>query len=182
MNISVQKITKSNRNDFSKLHCEKNGEGWCNCVAWWVPTWNGWGERTAEQNLKLRNELFDQGEYDDYILYTDGELVAWCQCGPRDRLKKLVSQYSLEPSSETWAITCFVVIPSHRNKGLVRKLLEGVLTDLKEKGVHHVQGFPKRGDKLEPGEMWTGPESLFQSTGFSVEKDHPKIPVYGLRL
>jgi len=69
MKISVQKLSEANRDDFYKVHCAKNGEGWCNCVAWWTPTWEKWDERTAEQNRELRNQLFDQGEYDGHILY-----------------------------------------------------------------------------------------------------------------
>ena len=39
--------------DFFRLHCPANDAGWCNCVAWLVDGWEGWGERTAEQNRQL---------------------------------------------------------------------------------------------------------------------------------
>jgi hypothetical protein len=81
MIISVQKISQANRQDFSKLHCEKNGEGWCHCVA-------------------------------------------WCQCCPRDRLKKLISQYSLEPSPETWVED--VTMSSDYNNGTFKTVYSHV--------------------------------------------------------
>ncbi len=81
--IEVHPFEESRRPDFFRLHSEANGCGWCCCVAWWTPTWEGWGERTAEENLRLREALFDRGEHDGYILYLDHEPVGWCQAGPR---------------------------------------------------------------------------------------------------
>src|SRR5262245_36045641 len=107
MNLTVHPLTEENLADFFALHCEMYGESWCNCVAWHVPTWDGWGQRTAEQNLHLRQDLFARGEYDGYLLYDDGNPVAWCQCGPRDRLSKLTATYALESAAEIWAVTCF---------------------------------------------------------------------------
>lgn len=182
MQTEVRAITSDTRADFFRIHCSTNGEGWCNCVAWWVPTWDDWGSRTEHQNRNLRDQLFDQGQYDGYILYADDEPVAWRQCGPRDRLEKLCRQYNLEPSEETWALTCFVVISSWRGKGISHQLLAGVLTDLERKGVRHVQGFPKCAADLDAGHVWTGPESVFQKAGFVVERDHPQWPIYGKRL
>jgi hypothetical protein len=49
---------------FYRLHCPANEAGWCNCVAWWVTGWDGWGERTAEENRQLRQSLLKKGEYD----------------------------------------------------------------------------------------------------------------------
>lgn len=180
--INIKPIDGLRRFDFYQVHARENGEGWCNCVAWWVPTWEEWGKRSADENRALRDELFDRGEFDGYLLYAGDKPVGWCQCGPRDRLSKLVEQSKLERSPETWALTCFVIIPSHRGKGLAHLFLKEILADLKHRGVRHVQGFPKCGQGLDAGEVWTGPESLFIRAGFSVEKPDPQWPVYGKRL
>ena len=180
--IEVKPISKLNRPDFAAVHCEKNEAGWCQCVAWWVPTWDAWGDRTAQQNLGLRNELFARGEYDGYLIYLDGEPVGWCQVGPRDRLAKLVAQYKLEPAADTWAVTCFELAPKCRGKGLAQKLLEAVVVDLAARGVKHVQGFPRAGDGLDAGDAWTGTVAIFTSANFTVERAHNKFPIYGLKL
>ena len=111
MDISVVPLDSSRREDFYRVHSEANEANWCYCVAWWVPTWEGWGQRTADENLTLRESLFQLGEYDGYLLYVDGEPAGWCQCGPRDRLPKLLEEYRLEPDPEVWAITCFLIAP-----------------------------------------------------------------------
>lgn len=178
MEVAVHKLTRERLADFYQIHRPENGEGWCNCVAWWVPSWDGWGDRTAEGNRKLRDNLFDDGHYDGYLLYVDGSPVAWCQRGPRDRLQKLRRQYDLPEDDSIWAVTCFVVIPAFRGKGLTHLLLKEVLADLKRNGIKRVQAFPKCGAGLEPGAVWTGPESVFVNAGFKVERDHPEHPIY----
>lgn len=171
MKIEVRKLDNDLINDFYSLHCEKNGEGWCNCVAWWVPTWDGWDQRTKEQNRKFRDNLFAQGEYDGYLLYVDGVPAGWGQCGARDRLIKLCSQFSFLPDPSVHAITCFMVAPQFRKQGLAHKLLSAVLDDLKHQGVIRVQAYPKRGNALKDGSVWMGPESLYMKAGFLVLKE-----------
>ena len=171
----------SRRRDFFALHCPANGLGWCSCVAWWVPTWEGWSERSAEENRRLREALCDRGEYDGYLLYADGEATGWCQVGPRDRLEKLVRSYALAADPDTWAITCFVIAPGHRRRGMARFLLDQVLVDIRERGVRRVEAFPRRDGDSE-GELWTGSEALFRDAGFRVTRDDPARPVLALEL
>ena len=66
--VSVRQLDAARVPDFKRLHCDANDAGWCQCVAWWVVDWTGWGERTAEQNRCLGEELFASGEYDGYLL------------------------------------------------------------------------------------------------------------------
>lgn len=182
MSLEVVRLDAGRRPDFWRVHCEANDAGWCNCIAWWVPTWEGWGERTAEENRALRERLFDGGEYDGYLLLDEGEPVGWCQCGPRDRLRKLCEQYGLGPDPEMWAITCFLLAPAARGRGLARALLSGVLQDLAARRVRAVQAFPERGEGLPADDVWTGPEALFAHAGFSVVREHPDHPVLGRSL
>jgi GNAT superfamily N-acetyltransferase len=176
MHRQVVRFDGSRRADFFQLHSDANGHGWCFCVAWWVSTWEGWGERTATENRKLRDSLCDRNEYDGYLLYVDGAPGGWCQVGPRDRLEKLVRQFQLSPDSKTWAITCFFIAPTHRRQGLASYLLEAMLEDLCTRGVKRVEAFPKRGAG-DVREMWNGPELMFLEAGFKIIKDDPKRPV-----
>jgi GNAT superfamily N-acetyltransferase len=182
MNISVVPMDATRREDFYRVHSERHGCGWCNCVAWWVPTWEGWGQRTADQNRALREDLFGRGQYDGYLLYADGQPVGWCQCGPRDRLPKLVQQFRLQPDPKVWAITCLLISPTIRKKGLAAHLLEEVLQDLRAKGVPRVQAFPRRGQNLPDEDVWTGPEALYRQAGFVLERDNPEKPIYCKQL
>jgi ribosomal protein S18 acetylase RimI-like enzyme len=178
----VRRYDPLRRDDFFRLHCDRNDAGWCHCVAWWVPTWDEWGQRSAEDNRLLREELLERGEYDGYLLYVDREPAGWCQTGPRDRLLKLVRQFRLDPSPGTWAITCFLIAPRHRRRGLARFLLHEVLKDLPARGATRVEVYPRRGTRADALDLWTGPEPLFVQAGFELQRDHPRSPVYALQL
>jgi GNAT superfamily N-acetyltransferase len=178
MNFAVRRLHNSLRQDFFRLHSEEYGCGWCLCVAWWLPTWDGWADRTPEENRALRELLFDQGQYDGYLLFREEEPIGWAQVGPRDRLEKLVREYRLSPEPSTWAITCLMLAPEARGRGLARVLLEGVVSDLPQRGATSLEAFPRRGEGLSPEEVWTGPEGLFRRSGFALVQDHPRRPRY----
>lgn len=173
----VRRLTPETVADFFRLHHQAHQAGWCYCTAWWVPTWDGWGDRSAEQNRALRQELFARGEHDGYLLYAEGQPAAWCQVGRRDRLEKLRAKYGLAPDPRAWAITCFLTAPGQRRRGHARHLLGEVLRDLRARGALRVEAFPRRGADLEPGDLWTGPESLFVQAGFGLTRDDPRRPV-----
>jgi len=180
MNKRVVHLSADNVADFMKVH---SGEcGWCYCTAWWHPTWEGWTERKDEQNLAFRQELFNKGEYDGYLLYVEDQPAGWCQTGRRDRLSKLVSQYQLQPNPEAWAITCFVIRPEYRKQGCATYLLKVILEDLQKQNVKQVQAFPKQAGYLSPGEHWKGPIDMYLSVGFKVERDDLHHPVLTITL
>lgn len=170
MTCRIKKMNADLVSDFYRVH---SGEcGWCYCVAWDVPTWNGWDKRTDEQNRAHREAMFKAGRYDGYLLYVDDQPVGWTQCGPLKDLLKLVKQYGLDPDPEAYAISCMTIIPAHRGKGLSPRFISAMMEDLRSKGVKHVYAFPRREDH-----SWTGPESTFTTNKFRAFQEDPKRPV-----
>lgn len=182
MQRTILRLDAAHAADFWRLHTTLCATGWCFCTGWWVPTWAGWGDRSAEDNRALREALFARGEYDGYLLYVDGTPAGWCQVGPRDRLAKLATQFALEPDPTTWAITCFLIQPDQRGQGLAAYLLGEVLADLRARGVARLEAFPKRGADLDALDMWNGPEAMFLRAGFTVVQDDPVRPMLALDL
>jgi GNAT superfamily N-acetyltransferase len=186
MSPRIFRFDESRREDFLRLHCDANGSGWCRCVAWWVPTWDGFGARTAAENLALREALCARGEYDGYLAYVDGAPAAWCQVGPRDRLEKLVRQYRLAPDPDAFAITCLFVAPAHRRRGVARELVAHVVEDLRaQRRARRIEAFPRRPDPAVPladDDAWTGTVALFESAGFAVTRDDARFPVLAIDL
>jgi GNAT superfamily N-acetyltransferase len=174
---SVRRLSPSNEEDFLSFLGDPDGRGWCFCVAWWLPTWDGFMDRTAEQNQELRCSLLDRGEHDGYLLYDGDATVGWCQVGPRDRLPNLLSKYELGPDPDVWAVTCFEIAPPHRGRGAARFLLQGVLADVAVRGAARVQAFPRPGRQESPGDAWTGPESMYRSAGFTEVGKGERGPV-----
>ena len=182
MNTKVLPFAPERRDDFFAVHSARHDCGWCNCVAWWVPTWDGWGERSAADNRALRERLLEQGNYDGYLLYVDDAPAGWCQVGPRDRLSKLAAAHALAPDSSAWAVSCLLIVPDLRGRGLARVLLGGVVADLRARGVQRLEAFPRLGIDLPAEEVWTGPERLFAALGFLPERAGERRTVMALRL
>jgi GNAT superfamily N-acetyltransferase len=180
--MDVRRLDATCEHDFWALHSAANDCGSCACVAWWVPTWDGWGERTAEENRALRRELFRRGEYDGYLAYAGDTPIGWCQVGPRDRLAKLVAQFRLAADPGCWAITCFLVAPGHRRRGAARELLALVLADLRRLGVARVEAYPRAGNLEDPLDLWTGPRSLYVEQGFTVIREDARRTVMQLEF
>ena len=145
--------------------------GWCWCVAWETPDWEGWEDRSAKDNRCLRKTLWDAGSYHGRIFYLDDRPVAWCRVGPRTAWPKLCATFDLEPVDSVYAFVCFGIAGSHRGQGLMHQAMALALTDLAAEGVVEVEGFPRKKsltNRLDPGEVWMGPARLFSTAGFEV--------------
>ncbi len=179
--IRVERFEPGRLADFDALHSDGHGAGWCRCVAWWVPTWEGWGERSAAENAALRASLCAAGEYDGLIAYVGPEPVGWCQLGPRDRLPKLLGQLDLAPDAAVWAVTCFLVLPAWRRRGVAAALLDAAISAARDAGATRLEAYP-RGAADEPAEMWTGPGVLFERAGFATLRHGTPRAVVALDL
>lgn len=180
LQLDVVPLSGDRVDDFFRLHSIERGCGWCFCVAWWTPSWQGWGERTAEDNYKLRLDLFEQGHYDGYLAYAQGDPIGWCQVGPRSRLLKLIDQFGLQQTSdgpEIWSITCFLVAPNYRRRKVATSMLTAILEDLKGRGVEVVEAYPKREEAMDDLDLWNGAESMYLQAGFEIVRDDDERPI-----
>lgn len=180
--LEIVPLDAGRRADFHRLHGDCNDAGWCACAARWVPTWGGWGDRTAAENRELRDALFARGEHDGLLAYADGEPVGWCQLGPRDRLAKLARQLALTPDPGAWAVTCFLVAPAWQGSGGAQALLTAAAERARQGGASRLEAFPRRGEGLAAGDLWNGPEALFRAAGFVVARADAARPVLCLGL
>lgn len=181
MRVDVQRLTAANEAAFANIHCEATGNGWCHCVAWWVPTWDGWSERTADANAALRRQLFRDRVHDGYLIHADGLLAGWVQAWKRDAFAKLTVQFGAAAGDDAWMIGCVLVLPEFRAKGIARDALAQIVADLRLRGARSIDAFPKRGAQ-EAGELWNGAESTYVQLGFVVVRDDPKRPLLRLTL
>lgn len=179
--LDVRRLTPNLESAFLALHDDANGAGWCRCVAWWVPTWEGWGDRTAAENLALRRALWSRGEHDGFLAFADERLVGWVQVGPRDRLRKLVTQLERPPDDAAWAVSCVLVAPDLRGHGVAAALLDGALEALQRDCVVRIEAYPRSGP-TESDDAWTGPERLYAQAGFQLVRRGEQRSVVRLEL
>lgn len=185
--LAVHPLDAGRVPDFRTLHSRCGADGWCQCVAWWVPTWAGWGDRTAAENRELRDQLFARGEYDGYLLYEGRTPIGWMQVGPVGRLPKLWNSYRLDELSVTpsdLAISCATLLPEFRGRGHLHRFLDLVLatveTNARTRRIDRplrVLAFPKVGEDLAADDVWTGTEQAFSARGFRCLREDPAHPV-----
>lgn len=177
--VTIKRLSAESEAEFARIHCDATGNGWCHCVAWWVPTWGGWGDRTAGDNSALRRKLFSNGIHDGYLIYSGDELAGWCQVWLRDAFVKLTTQFGVASDDDAWMIGCLLILPAFRAHGVARSALSLIVDDLKLRGARSVDAYPRRGAQ-DAGELWNGPESTYARLGFTVVREDAKRPV--LRL
>ena len=165
--LVLRHLVRDNLRDFREL-LTSPPHGWCWCVAWEFATWNGWTERTEEQNRKLRETLWGHGEYHGRLFYLDEKPIAWCRVGPRSVWPKLCEIFHLNSAEPVYALTCFGIKEEYRGRGWVHEAMRLTLNDLAVHGVKIVEGFPRKLDvPAEPSEVWMGPLRVFQQAGFA---------------
>lgn len=164
--LTLRHLGTDNVDDFRALLMSPP-HGWCWCVAWEVPTWTGWADRTEEQNRTLREALWTRGEFHARLFYLDGEPIAWCRIGPRATWPKLCETFRLDPAEPVHAFTCFGIKEEHRGRGWMHEAMRLTLDDLARQGVKSVEGFPRKlsGAALL-SEVWMGPLGLFRRAVF----------------
>ncbi|MCA9782595.1 MAG: GNAT family N-acetyltransferase [Candidatus Delongbacteria bacterium] len=159
--------------------------GWCQCVAWWVPHWVGFNERSAQENLELRRQLLAIGVGDGWLATLGDRTIGWCQGGVRDQLGRIAFHYKRPPDPDCWAIGCLQIAAPWRRKGVARQLVKDVLGKMRQAGAHRVEAYPRQGhnsDAQNPGELWPGPMELYRSLGFRVIGRKGPVRIMGLEL
>lgn len=165
---AVERLGPDTRAAFRDL-LEAPPEGWCFCVAWEVPTWDGWGRRSADDNRRLRESLWRAGEYHGYVCRLDDAPVGWMRVGPTGAWPKLCRERGLAPSDTEHVFTCFGLRPELRRRGHMREFLALALDDLARRGVRRVHAVPKHPVAgSEDGHVWNGPAALFAKAGFVI--------------
>ena len=182
MDLRVERLTKERKADFLALMGRDEHGGQCWCTAWWVPTWEAYSANSADDNRLVRDNLFARGVHDGYLAYAAGAPVGWMQVGPRDDRPKVAESFDLPPGPDIWAVSCFIVLAPYRGRGLAHEFLASVLDDLRARGVGLVEAYPTHGSGHDPGEVWTGTESMFRRAGFAEVSRGPRRTVCRLDL
>jgi GNAT superfamily N-acetyltransferase len=177
--LSLRPLDASTAPDFHEVLARAGPESArCLCTAAYVECW-----KDPALAPPCRDAILAEGRSDGFLAYAAGVPVGWCQAAPRDGLLHLVRGRRLPPDPSAWAISCVVVVPEARGKGLSHELLRLVVAELRQRRVPRVQVFACR---YGPGEDTSAfvelPESLCRKAGMAIEQDHPTRPLYGFRV
>jgi GNAT superfamily N-acetyltransferase len=105
-----------------------------------------------------------------------GERVGWCSVAPRSRFGRLHTGASTSSPATAaddpavWSVTCFVVRPGYRRRGIAGALLAGAIDHARSGGAGWLEGYPvdTAGRKAVAADLYRGTLSLGRAAGFEV--------------
>lgn len=113
------------------------------------------------------------------IAYVDSAGVGYAQYAPPDFLPNTARYPAGPPSPDAVFISClFIPQARFRRLGLGSRLLEEILTELRQRGIYAVETFARKGKADNP----SGPVEFYLRYGFMVFCDDAEFPLLRLVL
>jgi GNAT superfamily N-acetyltransferase len=104
------------------------------------------------------------------LAYVDGEVAGWCSVAPKSTFRTLVNSRTIPhvDDDDVWSVTCFVVRPGFRRRGLMHQLLDGAVEHALAMGATGVEGYPvdPGSDRIDQTSGYVGTVGLFEAHGF----------------
>jgi GNAT superfamily N-acetyltransferase len=174
--ITIEALDPSRRADFlAVLRAGRSDSSQCFCTAYHTRDWDKPGA-----GLACRERLFAEGRSDGFLLYEDGRPVGWCQVGPWASFGTIASK---PPAVEgAWAVTCMVVVPEARRRGLGHRLLAHALEECRRRGAPAAIAMGHRLGPTYSSPLPELPESVCVKAGMALLRDDPGCPTYVLRF
>ncbi len=125
-----------------------------------------WKQTTAVGNRKAVSELIAKGKMHGYLAYRGGQVVGWCNAGPRQEMTtKPEDGDPLEP--QIGSIMCFLIAREQRRQGIAKALLVRACDDFHLQGFKYAEAYPIMGVEGEFNNH-CGPLALFKTMGFEI--------------
>ena len=183
--MRIAPLTPKTWPDFESLMGPKGGVGGCWCMLWRQTRREhdaGLGEANKETMRRLA-EATPPG----LLAYDEERAVGWISVAPRSSFRRLETSRVLKPvdAHPVWSISCFLVVRSHRRRGIAIVLLEAACDFVREAGGEVVEGYPVEPSKdtYPAAYAWTGFVGVFLKAGFrEVARRSETRPIMRKRL
>ena len=188
--FDVEPLTPSRWEDLEAV-LGRGGTGGCWCTYWVHPTSNAWGEGTVGGSRSTNKALFQRmvakGPAPGLLLYEGESAIAWCRVMPRLRHPGLANSRYFKTKLDVagvWSLSCFVVRPKHRGRGLTTVLTKAAASYARENGADVLEAYPWDTDEPKyPSTIYTGVASTYSRLGFEVvQRLAPHKPMMRLAL
>jgi GNAT superfamily N-acetyltransferase len=139
------------------------------------------GMTYSEANKRALKGLVNRGVVPGLIGYENDRPIGWVSLGPREDYARLKRSPVMKPVDEkpVWSITCFVVDPKTRHRGVAEAMLKGAVTWARKQGATLLEAYPcDKPAKASDDSMWFGAKRMFDRAGFvEVARRKPTRPV-----
>jgi GNAT superfamily N-acetyltransferase len=154
--------------------------GLCYCQRFQIPPalW-----RSSDADSRAR-QLREQAQCDEpgagstcgLVAYRGDVPVGWCRVEPRSSYAWLgqtpwIGRQEDRADGSVWAVSCFVVRPEYRRRGITSVLTREAAEFARDRGARAVEGYPMEvvpGQTITWGELHVGSVQGFLDAGFSV--------------
>ena len=179
MNIDVHPVTPQDWTDLASVFGTRGDASWCFCQFFVDPQWN----RGRDANrAALRSQIETSEIPIGLIAYAEGAPVGWVQVGPRTRYPRLDKKHTATASQ--WYLTCFVVPPQHRRRGVSTALLRAAIDHARDHGADILEARPTdtnaaTATKKAASDLFTGVLSMFLEAGFvEISRNRSRVLVH----
>lgn len=184
--LETRELSIETYHDWLEVMGPRGGAAGCFCT-FFRQTSRQFDENKGDKNHELARSWIEAGEMPGLIGYLDHKPVGWVQVGPRSRYPRLDRSPVTKPidDRDAWAVTCFVIVKSHRRRGVARSLLQAAVEYARSHGAAVLEGYPMeaRSGEVPPIWAWMGFKTMFEACGFEeVERRSPTRPFMRLDL
>lgn len=147
----------------------------------------------TQRRASLRTECASGTPGPGVLAWVDGVAAGWAAVAPRVGYPRLTASPLLKrlpdddrPAGAVWAVSCFVVRPQFRARGISRILLDGAIEYAQCAGARVLEGYPvdvATAARVTPSKLYHGTASTFIAAGFTeIARPRPDRPVMRLLL
>ncbi|MDR3085442.1 MAG: GNAT family N-acetyltransferase [Christensenellaceae bacterium] len=142
---------------------------------------DGWPKRVLRESAA---SLIASGTMRGYLAYEGESAVAWCNVAEKGSFRRLCANPEIWEEGETAkikAVTCFIVAPAQRRRGLATALLRRAARDAAAEGFDFLEAYPQSGEH-DLFEHYHGYPEMYARCGFTLYKALGSYCVYRLAL
>ena len=136
--------------------------------------WEGGVLRSIAINLVMERKL--QG----YLAYSDGLVIGWWNVADKKNFKKLCEYRDIWADNEDLpvkSVTCFIIAPEARRKGVAAAILARAAKDAAEEGYRVLEAYPATGE-LDCYLHYHGHPAMYIKSGFVMHKELADYSIY----
>lgn len=164
-----------------------HAEHWKNCYCQYHHTncsGEAWNERMEvddyNRNLALVN--IRNGTMHGLLAMEGDRIIGWCCADDYQNFERLRDDQEMAQfSGRTAAVTCFIIDPDYRGKGIASRLLEEAVERFRGQGFDRVAGRPFQWT-AHPQRQYKGSPAMYERLGFEKISDINGVSTYVLPL
>lgn len=185
--VLIKPATAGRWDDVDKVFGRKGDPSWC----WCQFHCSGDQHRgRAEENRDALQQQLRSRPARGLLAYDDGEPVGWVRLGRVIDFERIIrnqrrSSVVGDDQEQLWVITCFVVPPRYRRRGVATALVGGAIDFARRHDAATLEAHPvdTRGERKPGDSLYHGVLSTFLDAGFSeVGRTGPNRPIVRLDL